>query len=48
MVEIITGVEQLGFLEIRLFEELKPNTKIAIKGAFHLYSSMQNVETDKI
>ena len=48
MIEVVTGVEELGFVEIKLLEELKPDTKIVIKGAFYLYSSMQNIETDDL
>jgi cobalt-zinc-cadmium efflux system membrane fusion protein len=48
MIEVITGVEELGYVEIKLLEELQPNTKIAAKGAFYLYSSMQNIETNDI
>ena len=48
MIEVVTGVEELGYVEIKLLGELKPNTKIVTKGAFYLYSSMQNIETDDI
>jgi cobalt-zinc-cadmium efflux system membrane fusion protein len=48
MIEVVTGVEELGYVEIKLLEELKPNTKIVTKGAFYLYSSMQSIETDDI
>lgn len=48
MIEVVTGVEEIGFVEIKLLEELKPDTKIVTKGAFYLYSSMQNIETDDI
>lgn len=48
MTEVITGVEELGYVEIRLIEELKPDTKIVTKGAFYLYSSMQSIETDDL
>ena len=48
MIEVITGVEELGYVEIKLLEELQPHTKIVTKGAFYLYSSMQNIETDDI
>ena len=48
MIEVVTGVEELDFVEIRLVEELQPNTKIVTKGAFYIYSSMQNIETDDI
>lgn len=48
MIEVVTGVEELGYVEIKLVEELQPNTKIVTKGAFYLYSSMQSIETDDI
>jgi len=48
MIEVVTGVEELGFVEITLVNELQPNTKIVSKGAFYLYSSMQNIETDDL
>ncbi len=48
MVEVVTGVEELDYVEIKLLEELKPNTKIVTKGAFYLFSSMQSIETDDI
>jgi cobalt-zinc-cadmium efflux system membrane fusion protein len=48
MTEVITGVGELGYVEIRLIEELKPDTKIVTKGAFYLYSSMQSIETDDL
>ena len=34
--------------EILIPEELQSVTKIVTKGAFHIYSSMQNIETDDI
>ncbi len=48
MIEVVTGVEELGYVQIKLVEELKPNTKIVTKGAFYIYSSMQSIETDDI
>ena len=48
MIEVVTGVEELGFVEIKLLEELKPDIKIVTKGAFYLYSSMQNIETNDL
>lgn len=48
MIEVVTGVKELGYVEIKLVEELKPNTKIVTKGAFYIYSSMQSIETDDI
>ncbi len=40
-VEVVTGVEELGYIEIRLWRELSLNTKIVTKGAFYIFSSMQ-------
>ena len=48
MIEVVTGVEELGYVEIKLVEELKPYTKIVTKGAFYIYSSMQNIETNDL
>jgi cobalt-zinc-cadmium efflux system membrane fusion protein len=48
MIEVITGVEELGYVEIKLLDELKPDTKIVTQGAFYLFSSMQNIETDDL
>ncbi len=48
MIEVVTGVEELDYVEIKLLEELKPNTKIVTNGAFYLFSSMQSIETDDI
>jgi cobalt-zinc-cadmium efflux system membrane fusion protein len=48
MIEVITGVEELGYVEIKLFNELQPNTKIVTKGAFYVYSSMQSTDTNDI
>lgn len=48
MIEVVTDVEELGYAEIKLLEELKPNTKIVTKGAFYLFSSMQSIETDDL
>jgi cobalt-zinc-cadmium efflux system membrane fusion protein len=48
MIEVVTGVEELGYVEIKLIQELKPNTKIVTKGAFYIYSSMHSIETDDI
>ncbi|NCI47417.1 efflux RND transporter periplasmic adaptor subunit [Sediminibacterium soli] len=48
MTEVVTGVEELGYVEVRLLAPLKPGTKIVSKGAFYLYASMQNTETDDL
>lgn len=48
MVEVITGVEELDYVEIKLLQELPPDTKIVTKGAFYINSKMQTIETDDI
>ena len=48
MVEVITGVEEIGYVEIKLLETLKPNTRILKNEAFYIYSSMPTIETDDV
>lgn len=48
MVEVVTGVEELDYVEIKLLDALQPNTKIVTKGAFYVYSSMQSTDTNDI
>lgn len=48
MMEVVTGVEELGYVEIKLIDELQTNTKIVTKGAFYVYSSMQSTDTNDI
>ncbi|HWJ29866.1 MAG TPA: efflux RND transporter periplasmic adaptor subunit [Flavisolibacter sp.] len=48
MIEVVTGVEELGYVEIKEFDELPPNTKIVTKGAFYVYTSMLHTETNDI
>jgi membrane fusion protein, heavy metal efflux system len=48
MFEVITGAEEIGYVEIRLLEAIKPNTRIVKKGAFYIYSSMPTIETDDL
>ncbi len=48
MIEVVTRVEELGFVEIKLMAELQPDTKIVTTGAFYLYSSMQSIDTDDL
>jgi cobalt-zinc-cadmium efflux system membrane fusion protein len=45
-IEVVTGVEELGFAEIQPLEDLPANKKIVTKGAFYIFSKMQNIETD--
>ncbi len=47
-VEVVTGVEELGYVEIKLLEELPVNKKVVTKGAFYIYSKMQNTDTDDL
>lgn len=48
MTEVITGVEELGYVEIKLMEALPAGTRIASKGAFYIHSKMMNIETDDL
>lgn len=48
MIEVVTGAEEMGYVEIKAVEEMRSDAKIVTKGAFYLYSSMQNTETDDI
>lgn len=48
MTEVITGVEELDYVEIRLLKDLPANAKIVTKGAFYINSKMQTIETDDI
>ncbi|MEJ7768855.1 MAG: hypothetical protein WKF89_13650, partial [Chitinophagaceae bacterium] len=48
LIEVITGVEELGYVEINLMAKVQPDIKIVTKGAFYLFSSMQSIETDDI
>lgn len=47
-VEVATGVEESGYVEVRLLNDLPPNKRIATKGAFYIYSKMQNRDTDDL
>jgi len=40
-VEIKTGVENLGYVEIRPTEEMLPDARIVVKGAFYVLSQME-------
>jgi len=46
MIEVIPGIEELGYIQINMLQSLQPNTKFALKGAFYLYSSMQEIEEE--
>ena len=46
MTEVVPGVEELGFVQITVVEEVPPGARIAIKGAFYIWSGMQTTETD--
>lgn len=41
IVEVITGVSDLGYTEIRPIDEVFPNGKVVVKGAFFLLSKMK-------
>jgi cobalt-zinc-cadmium efflux system membrane fusion protein len=40
-VEVIPGTTDLGFTEVKFVDEIAPNAKIVIKGAFYLLSAMK-------
>jgi cobalt-zinc-cadmium efflux system membrane fusion protein len=37
--EVIPGIRELGFVQITPVEELKPNTRVVVRGAFYLLSA---------
>ncbi len=48
MIEVVPGVKELGYVQITLTEQLPPNARIVTKGAFYIWSGMQNTETDDL
>lgn len=48
MIEVVPGVEELGYVQITLVEDIPPDAKIVTKGAFYIWSGMQNTETDDL
>jgi cobalt-zinc-cadmium efflux system membrane fusion protein len=44
--EVITGVSDLGYTEIKLLEELPKGVKIVTKGAFYILSSVSATDED--
>lgn len=44
-VEVITGDEEDGWIEIKLLSTLKPGEKIAMNGAYYIISEMKKSET---
>jgi cobalt-zinc-cadmium efflux system membrane fusion protein len=43
-IEVKTGTTQLGFVQVTPLQEIPTNTKIVIKGAYYLQSSISNAE----
>lgn len=37
--EVIPGIRELGFVQVTPLEDLKPNTRVVVRGAFYLLSS---------
>jgi cobalt-zinc-cadmium efflux system membrane fusion protein len=37
-IEIETGLEELGYVEVLPLEEIAPDAEIAVKGTFHIHS----------
>ena len=46
MVEVVTGVSDLGYVEIRSVEELSENVIVVTKGAFYILSKTQGGEEE--
>lgn len=46
-VEVMTGITDLGYIEIKPIEELKQNSKVVIKGAFYILSKSQGASEEE-
>lgn len=46
-VEVVTGITDLGYIEIKPLEEIKKNTKVVIKGAFYILSKSQGASEEE-
>lgn len=46
-VEVVTGITDLGYIEIKPLEEIKQNSKIVIKGAFYILSKSQGASEEE-
>jgi cobalt-zinc-cadmium efflux system membrane fusion protein len=46
-VEVMTGITDLGYIEIKPLEEIKKNTKVVIKGAFYILSKSQGASEEE-
>tara|TARA_R110001592_G_scaffold45430_2_gene145165 strand:- start:1035 stop:2285 length:1251 start_codon:yes stop_codon:yes gene_type:complete len=44
MVEVKTGISELGYVAVVPIEDLEKDTKIVVKGAFYLLSQLKNAE----
>lgn len=40
-VEVVPGATDMGYTEVKLMEELSPDAKVVVKGAFYLLSTMK-------
>ncbi|HOZ88544.1 MAG TPA: efflux RND transporter periplasmic adaptor subunit [Bacteroidia bacterium] len=47
MIEVITGVSELGFTEVQLSKELNSESTLVIKAAYDILSKMKNSEGDE-
>lgn len=47
MIEVVTGVSDLGFVEIRSIEELPKDVTVVTKGAFYILSKSQGGEEEE-
>lgn len=46
-VEVMTGITDLGYIEIKPLEEIKQNSKVVIKGAFYILSKSQGASEEE-
>ena len=44
MVEVKTGISELGYIEVVPIEDLEKDVKVVVKGAFYLLSQLKNAE----
>jgi cobalt-zinc-cadmium efflux system membrane fusion protein len=44
MVEVKTGISELGYIEVVPIEDLENDSKVVVKGAFYLLSQLKNAE----
>jgi cobalt-zinc-cadmium efflux system membrane fusion protein len=46
MVEVITGMQESGFTEIKLLSPLPDNTQIVMNAAYYMLADMKKEETE--